>query len=295
MTLFRVQHNKNYTCINNTICTDSRLSWKAKGIWLYAFSRPDDWTFYLCDLVKQSTDGKDSVSAGLKELEKAGYLQRMRLRDEKGQLSVSEWKFSETPLTHAFKPKADFPALDKPILDNPPLLSTDVLPSTKEINIKGNALDDEKTMPSKFKEIKGCKFPLKKEQEKILTSLKELELECDDKTLAILIRTHKPAKILDAITHLKFEIGKGTKFKVSRIAFLRTLLAGKISILNEECLKNRKLAEIKKKEFDWDSLEIHDKFVSCKTTEKEIPFNITQKTFFTLLEDLYLRTKKNIR
>lgn len=132
MTLFRVQHNKNYTVINNTICTDNRISWKAKGIWLYAFSRPDDWKFYLNDLIKQSTDGKDSVSAGLKELENAGYLRRIRYRDEKGQLGAAEWTFLETPSTETFEPKPDFPILGNPILGNPPLLNTDSLSITEK-------------------------------------------------------------------------------------------------------------------------------------------------------------------
>lgn len=75
----RTIHNKNYTIVNNTICKDNRLSWKAKGIWLYAFSRPDDWTFHIEDLIKQSTDGKDAVRSGLQELQKCGYLKRERI------------------------------------------------------------------------------------------------------------------------------------------------------------------------------------------------------------------------
>lgn len=133
MTIFRVSHNKNYTVINNTICTDNRLSWKAKGIWLYAFSRPDDWHFYICDLINQSTDGRDSVSAGLKELQNAGYLVRKRHRNEKGHLGNADWTFHETPqeidLSDDFEPKPENPMLDNPTLGNPSLPSTDLKPS----------------------------------------------------------------------------------------------------------------------------------------------------------------------
>lgn len=140
MTIFRTQHQKNYTVVNNAICTDNRLSWKAKGIWLYAFSRKDDWTFYLCDLIKQSTDGKDSVSAGLKELEKCGYLKRSRKRDEKGRVSDAEWVFHETPFTVDCEPKPEKPILDNPILDNPPLTSTDYLTSTNVVVVRESDL-----------------------------------------------------------------------------------------------------------------------------------------------------------
>lgn len=98
MTIIRTVHNKDnpYTVINSEISKDKRLSWKAKGILLYAFSRPDDWQFYLSDLVNQSTDGKDSVKAGLKELEMAGYLEREQTR-EKGKFAKVEWILYERP------------------------------------------------------------------------------------------------------------------------------------------------------------------------------------------------------
>ncbi len=286
MTLFRVQHNKNYTCINNTICTDKRLSWKAKGIWLYAFSRPDDWKFYLSDIINQSTDGKDSVNAGLRELQKAGYLKRCRRRDEKGQLTISQWDFLETPSISTFEPKADYPILDKPILDNPPLLSTDVLPST-DVTKQGIDSDIVEALPSNSRKIEGSKYPLKKEQIPLFESLLSLELECDEKTLAILIRTHEPKKLEDAITHLKYEINKGTIFKKKKIAFFRNILNGKVSIISDNVLKNKKLAEMKKNELEWHDLTISDKFVTCEITKKEIPLNLTEEGFFNCLKSLY--------
>lgn len=97
MTLFRVQHSKNYIVVNNYICRDNRLSWKAKGIWLYAFSRPDDWQFYLSDIIAQSTDGEKSVKAGLKELIEFGYLKKTQKKDERGKFDAIEWCFYETP------------------------------------------------------------------------------------------------------------------------------------------------------------------------------------------------------
>lgn len=127
MAIYRVQHNKNYTVINNTICKDNRISWKAKGIWLYAFSRPDDWKFHINDLIKQSTDGESSVTSGLKELETFGYLVRDQERDDDGQFGVANWTFYETPQAELKKclPKGDFPPTVNPPPDNPPILSTE--------------------------------------------------------------------------------------------------------------------------------------------------------------------------
>ncbi len=132
MTIFRTEHKRNYTVVNNFICKDKRISWKAKGIWLYAFSRPDDWEFNLHDLINQSADGRESVQSGLKELENAGYLHRCQKRD-KGQFSKAEWVFYETPqeikisITETGNPTAANPSSANPFTENPPLLSTDSL------------------------------------------------------------------------------------------------------------------------------------------------------------------------
>ncbi len=99
MTLIKVQHDKNnpYTIINKSIVDDARISYKAVGLWLYAFSKKEDWQFYLADLSKRHTDKIESVRSGLKELEDAGYLYRYKKKNEKGQFKGWEWIFFETP------------------------------------------------------------------------------------------------------------------------------------------------------------------------------------------------------
>ena len=135
MTLFRTTHDKKnpFTIINNHITTDCTLSYKAKGIWLYAFSKPDDWNFYMSDIMKQSKDGKDSVRAGLKELEEAGYLQRVQHR-ENGMFSKFDYYFFETPRGKDEElkktlPKAENPPAVNPTSENPPLLNTEYKPN----------------------------------------------------------------------------------------------------------------------------------------------------------------------
>lgn len=131
MTIFRSEHKKNYTVVNNYVTTDKRLSWKAKGIWLYAFSRPNDWEFHIEDLIKQSTDGRDSVRAGLKELMDAGYLHKVQKR-EYNKFSSAEWVFYEEPreLKESL-PQTGFPSTGNQSTENHPLLSTEI-PSTEK-------------------------------------------------------------------------------------------------------------------------------------------------------------------
>lgn len=290
MTIYRAIHNKNYTTVNNTICKDKRLSWKAKGIWLYAFSRPDDWQFNISDLMNQSKDGEESVQSGLRELEKCGYLLRSRQKEEKGRFDKSDYTFYELPQElKEILPQGGFPAGEKPSAENPPLLNTDVL-NTEEI--KGIVLDDDKSMPLVPKRIDRQNFPLKKEQQENFDILKSLDLGCDDKTLVILIRSYKKEKIQEAITHIKHEIEKGTIFKKKKIAFLRALLADKISPVTENVIKCKKQAEKAKGLLNWQSLKISDKYVLCEKSGKEIPLNMEIKDFCFQLEKLYEISQK---
>lgn len=143
MTLCRAIHDKNnpYLTINTTIAEDDRLSWKAKGIWFYAFSRKDDWDFYFKDILKRSSDGKEALQSGLKELEKYGYLYR-KARRTNGKMDGQDWYFFETPKNIKEMEKAleseDSPSDGKPgrretrQTVNPPLISNKYIVSKKE-------------------------------------------------------------------------------------------------------------------------------------------------------------------
>ncbi|MFC6180002.1 DnaD domain-containing protein [Lactiplantibacillus daowaiensis] len=89
---------KNYTVIDNQVIRDDELSWKAKGLFVYLWSMPDDWDFYETEVVKHATGGRDALRSGLSELEVSGYLKRSRIRDESGHLGKSEWQLSDEPM-----------------------------------------------------------------------------------------------------------------------------------------------------------------------------------------------------
>lgn len=99
MTMFRISKDKNnpYVIVNKGFVNDASLSWKAKGVLLYLLSKPDDWQVYESDIVKHSTDGRDSVRTALSELITCGYIKRTRKRDELGRLSGYEYVVSEVP------------------------------------------------------------------------------------------------------------------------------------------------------------------------------------------------------
>lgn len=110
-------YQKRFTTVDNTVLNDTKLSWKAKGLFVYLWSQADEWEFYETEVVKHSADGIASLKAGLKELETTGYLKRKRKRNEKGHFKENEWLLSEQPIL-------ENRMLDNPIYENQTLINT---------------------------------------------------------------------------------------------------------------------------------------------------------------------------
>ena len=90
VSIIKIKKRENpYVQIDKRIYDDASLSWKAKGVLSYLLSKPDNWTIRVTDIIKKSTDGRDSVYSALRELRKAGYLLKAPIRDEKGK--ITEW------------------------------------------------------------------------------------------------------------------------------------------------------------------------------------------------------------
>lgn len=135
MAIFRINKNSNYSTISNVFLNDERLSWKAKGILTWLFSRPDNWQIFLKDLQTRSKDGRDSTNAGLDELIECGYIERIAIR-EKGIFKGYDYTVYELPIQENRDGKS---AADKPKTENPSLLITELtkdLTNNKKINKK---------------------------------------------------------------------------------------------------------------------------------------------------------------
>ena len=73
------------------------MSWKARGIFAYLWSQADEWDFYVSEVAKHATDGRDALRSGLKELEKYGYLTRKPSSDTGGQFDGMSWVLTDKP------------------------------------------------------------------------------------------------------------------------------------------------------------------------------------------------------
>lgn len=85
-TVIRCVTRDRYYIANRDPVEDSSLSYKAKGILTYCLSRPPNWKITMSDLVDRSTDGRDAVQSGVKELCQFGYACYFALQDSGSRL-----------------------------------------------------------------------------------------------------------------------------------------------------------------------------------------------------------------
>lgn len=157
MAVFRVEKTKDYTVMANHHLKNKKLSLKAKGLLSQMLSLPDNWDYTLKGLSMINRESVDAIREAVKELEREGYVIRIRKRNEKGHLMGTDYTIfekphkeiarpdtPEPPLASLENPILENPRLDKPVQDEPPLENPRQL-NTKEINInllnkKGGAI-----------------------------------------------------------------------------------------------------------------------------------------------------------
>ena len=57
--------------IPNELLNNPNVSFKAKGLYAFIQSKPDDWDFSAERIATQTSDGRDAIRSALKELEDA--------------------------------------------------------------------------------------------------------------------------------------------------------------------------------------------------------------------------------
>lgn len=155
MAVFRVERTHNYTVMSNHHLRDKGLSLKAKGLLSQMLSLPENWDYTLAGLARINAEGRDAIRAAVQELERAGYIRRSRVRDDKGCLRGTEYVIYERPQqpdgddpeSPAGEAAGPFfssrPALEEPV-EGAPALENPTLGDTTQLNI-------DKTNPLKNK------------------------------------------------------------------------------------------------------------------------------------------------
>ena len=127
MAVFRIEKTRDYTVMSNHHLRNAELSLKSKGLLSMMLSLPDNWNYTTRGLASICKEGTDSIGSALKELERAGYIVRNRLRDRRGKITDVEYVIYETPHPPDAggpcedEPDAAYPDTENPDMDNPGL------------------------------------------------------------------------------------------------------------------------------------------------------------------------------
>ena len=179
MSVFRVEKNKGYTVMSNHHLRNHTLSLKAKGLLSQMLSLPEDWDYTLQGLAQINKESIDAIREAVRELERAGYIERSRERDERGCLRGTVYTIYEQPHTEPTpeEPAQAFPTLEKPMLGFP------MLEKPTQLNTKGRnkekrntdrSITDSIPFPSGFPETPAQK---RMEAKETFESYRELILE----------------------------------------------------------------------------------------------------------------------
>ncbi|TPR48154.1 DnaD domain protein [Apilactobacillus micheneri] len=181
------KHEQDFTVIQNTIFKfndklpkGSKISFKAIGILFYLWHLPHDWEFHESEIAKHASDGIDKFRKGREELEKYGFVTKVRRRNEKGQVGQYSWLLDDSPEFKAEflkKPGLDFPRQgnpkqEKPIQGNQTLQSTK---GTKNLSNKElSSSDDPKSYEALEEYQKVWTFPNVVVQQDLISWIDEL-------------------------------------------------------------------------------------------------------------------------
>lgn len=137
MKVVKIEKKNNYIVVPNSILRDKRISIKARGLLVIILSLPPKWKLTVSGLVTVTGAGETAVRAGLRELEKYGYVQCTRARDSKGRIGCMDYIIREVPLNEenpkVENPKVENPEVEKPELENLGVVSTDIV-STNDMD-----------------------------------------------------------------------------------------------------------------------------------------------------------------
>ncbi len=101
-------NKKQFTIIDNNIFKDRRLHLKDTGLLCLMLSLPDNWSFSIKGLSSLCPDGKDSIRAGIENLERYGYLTRKQARDDGGSFSgYNYYIYSDPSENEDYHPEAE--------------------------------------------------------------------------------------------------------------------------------------------------------------------------------------------
>lgn len=159
--------NKGWTSVPNELLNDDSISFKAKGLYAFLNSKPDEWDFSVDRIALQSKDGKDAVRNALQELQAKGWVLRTPAKNADGTFNGYDYWINDTP--RKAKPSTGQPSSGNPSTVNPVTISNKENSKKEEVKKK-----QEERTASPFIEMKEDKKLVQSERDEIINLIKQL-------------------------------------------------------------------------------------------------------------------------
>jgi hypothetical protein len=102
----------------NELLNNANISLKAKGLFAYIESKPDDWEFSVESLKHQLKESTGAITAGLHELEDSGFLKRDKHHGKDGKWEI-DYILYDRP-NDVDEPYMENPYMDEQYMENIP-------------------------------------------------------------------------------------------------------------------------------------------------------------------------------
>lgn len=84
----RIKIHRSFGAVPNELLNNPDITFKAKGLFAYLNSKPEDWDFSVDSIARQNKEGLDAIRTALQELEHHGYLVRQKYQNDKGHWEI---------------------------------------------------------------------------------------------------------------------------------------------------------------------------------------------------------------
>jgi hypothetical protein len=299
MSVIRVKKTKNFVTVCTHIFSETKMSFKAKGLWGFCMSRPDDWMFNVQHLKTVSKDGEDAIYSAIDELIEFGYARRVQ-GNIRGKFQSVDYEIYEMPQpkenNNTFKeilPQRDFPHAGQSLADNTGLLNTDCTnplnPQASEIisRVIDNTKEGERGRNRLKPDDPGDGIEIsKKSFEESKKALREIKIEVDNEEKFIhprmidkLAREFTAEEIKNAEEYVAYCL-ENEDFEIKdTIKFLIYSIRERKSPPNDNAIINIQYARQRKKEWNLRNLDIYDDCVYDGDIYKEIFNSMIPRAF----------------
>ena len=217
--IIRREKNKNYSVISNECFKDISISARAKGIYAYVMTLPDDWKISKKELYKHFAEGEKALDTAFNELKDKGYVEVKTERKVTGKFSGSEYifyEFSTNNTDHSNTPKTvktetPFSATaENGVSENGDLLSTNKKQNTKRkliTKLPKNIASEDSDQTDESNQLVRSSSPFFVQEDKSTHSSQEDEVKEDLESIGLsrsqitaLLRVHDISILENAVT-----------------------------------------------------------------------------------------------